>query len=383
VRAASGVLRVRIRRVHLEEDTGKSTHVTPPGEEAGEPGEQPFSLVDLNRSGVPLLEIVTEPDLHSAEDVRAYAMGLRAVLQYLGVNSGDMQKGVLRIEPNISVRPSGSTSLGTRTEVKNLNSFRALERAVQFEIERQISLLEAGQAVAQETVGWDDARQETFSQRGKEEAHDYRYFPEPDLPPLVVEDSWIEAVRSHLPELPEEKYNRFMREYELSAYDADVLITDLAVAEYFEQAVRAGAEPKTAANWLTGDLFSLMNQAGRGIDSVPIAPHNFAQLLALIVSGQINSTSGKKALAEMFATGDSAGTVVDRLGLAQISDVDTLQELIRSVIASNPDQVQAYLDGKVAVANWLFGQIMRATGGRANPQVVRSLLNEQLQTLNS
>src|SRR5512142_2847257 len=247
---------IRVRRVHLEEDTGKLTHIERDGKS--------YSLVDLNRAGVPLLEIVSEPDMHSAEEARAYGEALRDILRYLGVNSGDMEKGVIRFEANISVRPAGSDKLGIRTEVKNLNSFRALERAIVYEIERQTRILDGGGKVEQETLGWSEARGQTYSQRSKEDAHDYRYFPEPDLPPLVVETDWVDRVRKQLPELPNAKYHRFVKEYGLSGYDAGRLTEDRAVADYFEKAVQHGApdvKPKTIANWMLGDLFSLMNES--------------------------------------------------------------------------------------------------------------------------
>ena len=280
-KTSKGENTVRIRRVHLEEDTGKSTHVSLTSEklngdvnsadrDAGPVLPDPYSLINLNRAGVPLLEIVTEPDLHSAEEVGAYARSLRQILRYVGVNSGDMQKGVLRIEPNISVRPAGTETLGTRTEVKNLNSFRALERAVEFEIKRQIEVIESGGEVVQETVGWDDVKQVAFSQRGKEEAHDYRYFPEPDLPPLVVEDSWVNEIREKQPELPYAKSHRFIAQYGLKAYDAEVLTVEPEIADYFEKAVELadGVKSKTVANWLTGELFALMNQSETAFDAI-------------------------------------------------------------------------------------------------------------------
>ncbi|HUF39935.1 MAG TPA: Asp-tRNA(Asn)/Glu-tRNA(Gln) amidotransferase subunit GatB, partial [Anaerolineales bacterium] len=331
---------VRIRRVHLEEDTGKTTHVPAAavpdeGENLADSPIRPFaySLIDLNRAGVPLLEIVTEPDLGSPEEVGACARALRRLLQYLDVNTGDMQKGVLRIEPNVSVRPAGRTELGTRTEVKNLNSFRALERAVAFEIERQTGVLEAGGTVVQETVGWDEAAQAAFPQRGKEEAHDYRYFPEPDLPPLILAPDFIERVSAGLPERPHDRFLRYMAEYGLGEYDADVLTADREVADYFEAvaaqlahspALRAGegevegaSDPKTAANWITGELFALMNQAEDKIATIRVRPEDLAALLGLLAAGTVNAASAQKALAEMYRTGRQAAEVVEALGLAQ------------------------------------------------------------------
>jgi aspartyl-tRNA(Asn)/glutamyl-tRNA(Gln) amidotransferase subunit B len=390
---------IRIRRVHLEEDTGKSTHFSSwedgggaDEEEAGHRsgGSQtlrsqtlPYSLIDLNRSGVPLLEIVTEPDMHSAAEVGAYARGLRQLLRYLEVNSGDMQKGVLRIEPNISVRPVGSTSLGTRSEVKNLNSFRALERAVDYEIERQIALIEAGQPVVQETVGWDESRQITVPQRSKEEAHDYRYFPEPDLPPLIVEPAWVEAVRAGLPERPYQRTFRFASQYSLNDYDAALLTEEKAVADYFEAVLESspGVDPKTAANWIAGELFALINQAGQTIETQAVPPDRLGELLQLLESGAVNQPSAKKVLAEMFASGSKAPAIIAALGLDQVTDRGEIQAWVAQVLQENPDEVGEYLSGKEAIANWLFGQVMRLAGGRADPQVVRRALASGLAKL--
>jgi aspartyl-tRNA(Asn)/glutamyl-tRNA(Gln) amidotransferase subunit B len=375
IQTSAGEKIVRIRRVHLEEDTGKLTHVNADG--------QAYSLVDLNRAGVPLLEIVTEPDLHTPDDVRAYAEGLRSVLRYLGVNSGDMQKGVMRIEPNISVRPAGTEELGTRTEVKNLNSFRALERATAYEIQRQIAVLESGGRVIQQTVGWDEARQETFTQRTKETEDDYRYFPEPDLPPLVVEAAWVEKIRRSLPELPYQRRLRFEREYGLNPEDAGVLVAERAVADYYEAVLQAGdgvaVPPRAAANWVTGALFGLMNQGSESIEQVRITPAQLAGLVNLVEAGSINQNTGKAVLAEMYTSGEPAEAIVAARGLEQISDRDRLAGLVRQVLDENPEQVQEYLSGKDGLLNWLFGQVMRLTQGQANPQVVRGELEAQLK----
>jgi aspartyl-tRNA(Asn)/glutamyl-tRNA(Gln) amidotransferase subunit B len=380
IHTSQGERTIRIRRVHLEEDTGKLTHVN--GDSSQADGEA-YSLVDLNRAGVPLLEIVSEPDLRSAEEVRAYAMALRSVLRYLGVNSGDMQKGVLRIEPNVSVRPVGSPTYGTRTEIKNLNSFRALENSVAFEIQRQSEALRSGKRVVQQTLGWDESQGVTIPQRSKEEAHDYRYFPEPDLPPLVVDETWIEQIRLGLPELPHAKLHRFMAQYALNDYDAGVLVAERPVADYFETAAAAayGVPPKYIANWISGELFSLLNQSGKSIDSSPVSSQALAELVGMVVRGEINQTTGKSVLAEMFASGKRAAEIVVEGGLRQISDGDLIAGLVRSVLSENPYQVQTYLDGKAAVAKWLFGAVMRAAAGRANPQVVQQELERQLEAL--
>jgi len=367
---------VRIRRVHLEEDTGKLTHVNNNG--------QSYSLVDLNRAGVPLLEIVTEPDLNSAEEVRAYAMTLRNVLRYCEVNSGDLQKGVLRIEPNVSVREIGCPELGTRTEIKNLNSFRALERSVAFEIKRQIELLERGEKVLQETLGWDDVLGVTVTQRSKEEAHDYRYFPEPDLPPLVINQEWIEKVRLQLPELPISRQRRFQTQYGLSAYDAEVLTEEKVIADYFEEVVKTSPQiaPKTIANWISGELFGLFHQAGVGFDPKRLSTNALAELLMELANGTINQASAKIILAEMFESGKRAGELIQAKGLTQISDVELIREWVIQVCQANPQQIEAYKKGKETIAQWLFGQVMRRAGGKANPHIVREMLAEYLKGLN-
>jgi aspartyl-tRNA(Asn)/glutamyl-tRNA(Gln) amidotransferase subunit B len=366
---------VPVRRVHLEEDAGKLTHVQRNGES--------YSLVDLNRAGVPLLEIVSEPELHTAEEVRAYAVALRSTLRYLGVSSGDMQKGLLRIEPNISVRPRGSQILGTRTEVKNLNSFRALERSVAFEIQRHSELLSQGRVVLQETRGWDEAQGVTLPQRSKEEANDYRYFPEPDLPPLVIEPAWVEEVRLSLPELHIPRYHRFQRQYGLNPYDAEVLTAERQVADYFEQAVAVapGASPKVIANWVSGELFGLLNHAGISIEHSQVSPQALASLVRLVQTGEINQNTAKAVLAECFATGKSPESVVAERGLGQISDAETIAGLVRKVLQENPEQVAAYRGGKTALSRWLFGQVARLAGGKANPQVVQQELERQLEDI--
>jgi aspartyl-tRNA(Asn)/glutamyl-tRNA(Gln) amidotransferase subunit B len=389
IETAAGPKRVRIRRVHIEEDTGKLSHVAaltpvsgapPPAEGRGE-----YSLVDLNRAGVPLLEIVTEPDLRSAEEVKAYAVALRALLRYLGVNSGDMEKGILRFEPNISVRPLGSSELRTRTELKNLNSFRALERGTLYEIERQIKVWASGGQVEQETRGWDEARGETVGQRSKEHAHDYRYFPEPDLPPLSLTSEYIERVRAALPELPAAKRERFQSEYGLSPYDASLLVEERAVADYFETAVSNQQSkirnPKSIANWMTGELFRLMNDSGTDIEHVKVQPAQLAALAELVAVNAINLNTAKAVFAEMFATGRDAQTIVSEKGLAQVSDLAAIEQRVEAVLAANPEQVATYLGGKAAVEQWFFGQVMKGLKGQGNPQVIRETLSRKLDEL--
>ncbi|RPJ02863.1 MAG: Asp-tRNA(Asn)/Glu-tRNA(Gln) amidotransferase subunit GatB, partial [Chloroflexi bacterium] len=302
--------RIRIRRAHLEEDTGKLTHVNA------------HSLVDLNRAGVPLLEIVTEADLHSAEEVEVYARKLRAILRYLGANSGDMSKGVLRMEPNISVRPAGSSELRTRTEIKNLNSIRSVARATAYEIERQIQIYESGGQVQQATYGWDEARQMTVLQRVKESADDYRYFPEPDLPVLVISRDWVTEVRAVLPELPDAKRDRFISAFGLSRYDASVLVADQAVADYFEAALNAGGDPKQLANYIIGEVFRQMNDEGRdrdSIGSIKLTPQSLATLVSLVQKGTINHNTARQLLVTLYAEGGDPDALVHDRGLAQVS----------------------------------------------------------------
>jgi aspartyl-tRNA(Asn)/glutamyl-tRNA(Gln) amidotransferase subunit B len=375
IHTSDGEQTIRVRRVHLEEDTGKLTHVERNG--------QSYSLVDLNRAGVPLLEIVSEPDLHSAEAARAYGEALRDIVRYLGANSGDMEKGVIRFEANVSVREKGSEELGTRTEVKNLNSFRALERAIEYEIARQSKVIAAGGTVEQETLGWNEAHGETYSQRSKEDAHDYRYFPEPDLPPLILENSWIENIRKNLPELPRAKYLRFIKDYGLTEYDAARLTEENEVADYFETAVKSlpSAIPaKTTANWMLGDLFSLMNQANITLNQLKFRPEALAELVKMVSDGQINQSSARQVLSEMFTSGKNAARIVEARGFKQVSDESLISNLVRETLAENPKEVESYKAGKVGVANFLFGQVMKKAAGKANPQVVRAELDRQLTT---
>ena len=370
--------RVGITRVHLEEDTGKLTHL----------GDA--SLVDLNRAGVPLLEIVSEPDLRSVDQVKAYATKVRAILRYIGVNSGDMEKGALRFEANISIRPAGSSVLNTRTEIKNLNSFRALARATEYEIARQIRWVESGGQVEQETLGWNEARGETYSQRSKEHAHDYRYFPEPDLPPLEISREQVERIRAALPELPDAKLERFMAQYGLSRYDASLLVAERAVADFFEACASrlSGAQPqasgfKAIANWMTGELFRLMNQAdtlapvrSAGVDilQVQVKPADLVALVEMMNAGRVNQNTAKFVFEEMFATGEPPAIIVERKGWAQISDAGELASIVERVLDEHPKQTSEYLGGKAQIGKWLLGQVMRATRGQANPQAAQDAL---------
>ena len=369
--AAPSMKRVRIRRVHLEEDTGKLTH------------REQYSLVDFNRSGVPLLEIVSEPDLYSIENARQYASALQTLLRYLEVNSGDLEKGVMRFEANVSLRPAGSDELGTRTEIKNLNSFRALSRSVEYEIDRQEALLRSGKSVLQITVGWDEDRQVTVSQRSKEEAHDYRYFPEPDLPPLHIEAAWVAQIRADLPELPSAKRTRFVSEYGLSAYAAGVLTAERSVADYYETAVLSSGRtsPVKIANWLSGDLFGLLNESATEIDQSKVSPEALARLVDLVESDAISAATGKTVLEALFNQGGSPDSIVEQEGLTQLQDQDSIRPIVEQVLSDSPDQVAAYLAGKTTLSEWFLGQVMKATQGKAAPAAVRLELDRALGEL--
>ncbi|MGD1994189.1 MAG: Asp-tRNA(Asn)/Glu-tRNA(Gln) amidotransferase subunit GatB [Anaerolineae bacterium] len=367
-------VRVGIRRAHMEEDTAKSEHITAPG-----PGQATTTLLDFNRSGVPLLEIVSEPDMHSVAAAQAYAVAIREILRYLGVNSGDMEKGALRFEANVSVRPRGSDQLGTRTEIKNLNSFRALTGAIEYEIVRQTEVLEAGGTVTQETLGWNETLRTTHSQRSKEYAHDYRYFPEPDLPPLRIDRAWVDEVRATLPELPRAKLDRFVTHYRLPRSHVRILVSERALADYFEATVTAyQGDPGAVSKWIVGPLTYLMNREGAGIEDVRVLPEALAQLVRLVDQGRINQQSAKEVLEEMFETGRAPGEIVEERGLVQISDEDALAQAVEQVLEENPGQVESYREGKTAVLQWFMGQVMRLTRGRAEPQIVLRLLEERL-----
>ncbi len=374
IQTSQGEREIRIRRVHLEEDTGKLTHVS--GTSAH---EESYSLVDLNRAGVPLLEIVSEPDMHTLDEARTYSEELRSILRCLGVNSGDMEKGVIRFEANVSVRPVGSQELGTRVEIKNLNSFRAMERASAYQIEQQIAQIEAGLKIRQETLGWDDVREVTYSQRSKEEAHDYRYFPEPDLPPLVVEDEWIQRVAAGMPELPNAKMHRFQQQYELTPLDARTLAEDQPVGQYFEAAAAAGpgVPPRMIANWITGEIFSWINQSGRSFCDVRVPPAELVDLLRL-AGKDINLNTAKVVLTEMLETGKPAPQIIRERGLQQVSDTNFIAELVQKTLNDYPQELTNYLAGKETLSNWFFGQVMKAARGQANPQVLRTELERQL-----
>jgi aspartyl-tRNA(Asn)/glutamyl-tRNA(Gln) amidotransferase subunit B len=369
---AGTIKRIGIRRVHLEEDTAKLFH----------DGE--YSLIDMNRAGVPLMEIVSEPEMHSVEEARLYSLKLRQILRYLGVSSGDMEKGAMRFEANISLRPKGSRELSpTRVEIKNLNSLRALVHACEYEIARQTRIWESGGIVEQETMGWDEARNQTYTQRSKEEAQDYRYFPEPDLPRLEISRAWVAELQARLPELPDEKFERLTRELGLSAYDAGVIIAEREIAEWYDRAVEAGkargVDAKSIANWVTGELFRLMNDKNESIERVKIAPTHISELIALVNAGTISNTIAKTVFEEMYATGAAPQKIVAEKGLAQISDRAALADIVDKVLANHPNQVKEYLGGKTPIAKFLVGQVMKATQGKGNPALINELVLQKLQ----
>ena len=375
INTSEGEKTIRVRRAHLEEDTGKLTHVSKDGET--------YSLVDLNRAGVPLLEIVSEPDMHSVDDVRAYSHNLRSLLRWLGVSSGDMEKGTMRFEANLSMRPEGCDQLGTRVEIKNLNSFKAMEQAILYQMDIQRAKLDKGEKVKQQTLGWSEVQGKTVAQRSKEDANDYRYFPEPDLPPLVVESAWLETVKSSMPELPDARRMRYLDALGLNSEDIDRLLEDKSVSDYFEAclAVAPKLAPKRIANWLLTDLFAWLNQNGQSFEEMELSSESFVRLVTVVDEGTINQNTGKEVLAEMLAAGQTADAIIEEKGLKQVSDGNLITTLIAKALKENPAEVKSYLAGKETVANWLFGQVMRAAQGKANPQMIKEELNSQLENL--
>ena len=362
--------RIHIRRVHLEEDTGKLFHVV--GDE---------SYVDLNRSGVPLMEIVTEfpPDIHSSDEARAYLVKLRSILTFIGVCDGKMEEGSLRCEPNVSIRAKGSSAFGTKTEIKNLNSFRAVQKGVEYEVERQALLLERGERIPQETRGWNDARQQTFSQRSKEGEQEYRYFPEPDLVPLKISDEWIEQIRASMPELPDARRARFQSEYGLPAADAAQLTESRALADYFETTTKQCGDPKSVANWIMGDLSRLLNAGGHEIAVSPISSENLAGMIRLMAEGVISGKIAKTLIEEMYATGSPPVQIVEEKGWKTMKDTSALLLLIEMVLSENPAIVADIRErGLVQKRGFLVGQIMKASQGKADPADVNRLLDEKL-----
>jgi aspartyl-tRNA(Asn)/glutamyl-tRNA(Gln) amidotransferase subunit B len=363
--------RIGITRVHMEEDAGKSLH-------EGFPDSDRRSYIDLNRSGVPLIEIVSEPDLRTPEEAYDYLTRLKTLMLYLEVSNCNMEEGSLRCDANVSVRLVGASAFGTKTEVKNLNSFRFLQRALEYEIERQIEVLESRGTIGQETRLWDSREQRTYGMRSKEFAHDYRYFPEPDLLPLVITDEWKEEVQRSLPEMPEVRKERFIREYGLPEYDAAQLTASKQLANYFEEVAKACGEPKLAANWVLSELLYLLKEANKEITETPVSASNLAGLLAQVAKGTVSGKMAKDILAEMFATGKNAAQVISEKGLEQISDAREIVAVVREIMAANPKQVEQYRKGKTATLGWFVGQVMKATRGQANPQMVQEVLKREL-----
>lgn len=371
--------RIGVTRAHLEEDTGRLLHRTE--------GGVGYSLVDLNRAGIPLLEIVSEPDMRSPEEARLYMQKIRAILVYLGVSSGRMEEGSLRCDANISIRKRGETELGTKTEIKNMNSFKAVQKALEYEAERQIQVLSEGGRIIQETRGWVENKGITVSQRTKEQAHDYRYFPEPDLPPVLVAKSWVDAIRHQMPELPDERRERFIREYSLSLQDAEQLVSERALADYFEATVAAmrngdaTTKAKTAANWINGELTRQLNASATEITACQVTAAGLAGLLDAIESGTISGKMAKEILDRAYTTGEAPAAIIQQEGLAQVSDTGALETVARDVIAANPKAVEDYKKGKTASVQFLVGQVMKQTKGRAKPDVIQPILIAALDTL--
>jgi len=363
--------RIRVTRVHMEDDAGKSIH-------EGFKDSSRFSYVDLNRSGTPLIEIVSEPDLRSSDEAYAYLAAVKHALEFIQVSSCDMEKGHLRCDANVSVRLKGEEKLGTKAEVKNLNSFRFLKQALDYEIARQVALLDAGGRVVQETRLFDPDLGETAGMRSKEEAHDYRYFPEPDLVPLRIGSEWLAGIQATMPELPARKRARFLEEYGLSEYDADVLTASRATSDYFETVARVSGNPKMAAHWVMGDLMGNLKAAGKEIVEAPVSAEHLGELVKLIAGNQLSGKLAKEIFPKMFSSGEAAAAIMEREGLKQISDSGALEKVIEDVIAANPKQVEQYRGGKTTVINFLVGQAMKATRGQANVAVVTELLKQKL-----
>ncbi len=359
--------RIRIRRLHIEEDAGKNIH------------EGSRSYVDLNRAGTPLMEIVTEPDIRSPEEARIFLETLRNVMRYTGVSRADMEKGQLRCDINVSVRPKGSDRLGTRTEIKNVNSFRFVQKALEYEIERQIKVLSEGGEVVQETRTFDPATGKTYTMRTKEEAEDYRYFPDPDLLPLVLEESWIEEIRNTMPELPHQRLERFLRDYRIGEYEARVLVQNKDLGDFFESAVREGGEPKSTANWLLNDLLGLLNEHQIPLEESPVTPRSLAELVKLINENVISTKIGKEVIREMVETGKEPSRIVEEKGLRQITDESALREVVLKVLERFPAEVERYRSGEEKLIGFFVGQVMKETRGKANPRLVNQILREVLR----
>ncbi len=367
--------RIGITRLHMEEDAGKLVHAG-----SDRLSGSTYSLVDYNRAGVPLVEIVSEPDMRSGQEAAEYAQELRRILRYLGVSDGNMQEGSLRCDVNISVRPVGQEKFGTKVEIKNMNSFNAIQRAIEYEIERQIAAVEAGERIVQETRLWEEGSQRTISMRSKEGSSDYRYFPEPDLAPIEVTSEQLDKWRTELPELPAQKRHRYESELDLSAYDARVLTDERQVAEYFEAALVAGAKPKQAANWIMGDIAAYINNQKMSITDIALKPTILAELIGLIEDGTISGKIAKDILPELLSKGGSAKELVERLGLIQISDTSALEAIIEQVLQANPKELEQYRNGKTKLLGFFVGQVIKQTGGRADPKLTNQLLAQKLNS---
>lgn len=367
----AGMKNIGITRIHIEEDAGKLLHA----EGAN------FSLVDYNRGGVPLIEIVSEPDMRSPEEAMAFLEAIKSTLQAIGVSDCKMQEGSLRCDINVSVRPEGQKEFGVRSECKNVNSFHAAVRAIRYERDRQIAILESGGVVEQETRRWDDARGESFLMRSKEEAQDYRYFPEPDLAPIYVDEQWVERLRNTLPELPQEKKKRYVNDFGLPKYDAGLLGASLGLSKLFEETVAAGAAPKTASNWLLGEISKILNETMLDAEAIPFDGKALAELISMIEIGTISGTIAKQVLPQMFEGKKGAKQIVEEKGLAQISDEGAILEMIQEVLAQNEAAVADFRAGKDKAIGFLTGQVMRASKGKANPGVIQTKLREALEAL--
>ncbi|MGH7846819.1 MAG: Asp-tRNA(Asn)/Glu-tRNA(Gln) amidotransferase subunit GatB, partial [Candidatus Binatia bacterium] len=374
IETGEGRKKVRLTRIHMEEDAGKNIH------DAG----KDFSLVDLNRAGVPLLEIVSEPDMRSAREAVRYLRTLRAILQYLEICDGNMEEGSFRCDANVSIRPRGSETLGVKVEIKNMNSFKAVEKAVEYEIQRQIKALVDGGKLAQETRLWDADREVTRAMRSKESAHDYRYFPDPDLLPLVIEDAWIDEIAAELPELPNARKERFIVDYELPVYDAELLTGRRDVADYFEAAVKAHANAKALSNWIMGDLFRVIKERKLDekvrISAWPIPPKHLAEMVRLVDEGKISGKIAKSVFEETLARGEAPAKIVREKGLEQVSDTASIETAIEQVLGSHAKQIAEYRSGNDKVFGFLVGQVMKATRGKANPRLVNEALRKKLNT---
>lgn len=367
VEAGGKTKKIGITRIHIEEDAGKLMHENVEG-----------SLVDYNRTGVPLIEIVSEPDMSTPEEAYEYLVKLKSILEYSEVSDCKMQEGSLRVDTNVSVRPVGTLKFGTKIELKNLNSFKAVQKSLEYEIKRQIKILEEGGKIEQETRRWNEVKGITEGMRSKEEAHDYRYFPEPDLVPIIITDEWKTEIERSLPEMPHHKKERFVLQYGIPEYDAEVITTSKALADFFEKCVTEYSSAKTISNWIMGELSRLMNESGREVDNVLIKPHQLASLLSLIDKGTITGTIAKAVFEEMFNTGKDPEAIVEEKGLRQMNDEDELREIARKIIADNPKSVEDYKGGKEKAIGFLVGQMMKATKGKANPQMATQLLKEEL-----